>query len=113
MKTLVIFLKYLNYACKIKSSTTNLMRQLRYGWLEILFKSANQNILLRFDSFEKQYEQLELVSHRDIQTLENNDKNTRASRSCIHHCFLVFGYPGETLALVVIYYMKVILCKHI
>ena len=35
------------------------------------------------------------------------DKNTRASRSCIHHYFLVFGYPGETVALVVlIYYMK-------
>ena len=29
------------------------------------------------------------------------DKNTRASRSRIHHYFLVFGYPGETLALVV------------
>ena len=36
-------------------------------------------------------------------------ENTRASRPCIHrlfarvfiHCFLVFGYPGETLALVV------------
>ena len=43
----------------------------------ILFKSANENILLRLDSFEKPYKQLELVSHRDIQ------------------------YPGETLALVV------------
>ena len=48
------------------------MQQLRYAWLEILFKSANQKILLRLDSFEKPYEQLELVSHRDIQTLENN-----------------------------------------
>ena len=38
----------------------------------ILFKSANENILLRLDSFEKPYKQLELVSHRDIQTLENN-----------------------------------------
>jgi hypothetical protein len=30
-------------------------------------------------------------------------ENTRASRSCFHtvHRFLVFGYPGETLALVV------------
>ena len=28
------------------------------------------------------------------------DKNTRASRSCIHHYFLVFGFSGETLALV-------------
>ena len=74
MKTLVIFLKYLNYACKIKSSTTNLMRQLRYAWLENLFKSANQNILLSLDSFEKPYEKLELVCHRDIQTLENSEQ---------------------------------------
>ena len=29
------------------------------------------------------------------------DKNTRAARSYFHHYFLVFGYPGETLALVV------------
>ena len=74
-------------------STINLLRQLRYAWLEILFKSANQNILLRLHSYEKPYEK-PLVSPRDIQTLENNDKNTRASRSCIHYCFLVFGYPG-------------------
>ena len=31
--------------------------------------------------------------HRDIQTRENNGNN--------HHYFLVFGYPGETLARVV------------
>ena len=29
------------------------------------------------------------------------DKNTRATRSCFHHYFLVFEYPGEALALVV------------
>ena len=29
------------------------------------------------------------------------DKNTRAARSCFHHHFLVFGYPSETLALIV------------
>mgnify|MGYP002803538860 CR=1 FL=1 len=35
------------------------------------------------------------------------DKNTRAARSCFQHYFLVFGYPCETLALVVhIYYKK-------
>ena len=38
------------------------------------------------------------------------DKNTRASRSCIHHYFLVFGYPGETLALVVIYCFSICSC---
>ena len=32
----------------------------------MLFKSANQNILLRLDSFEKPYKQLELLFHRDI-----------------------------------------------
>ena len=47
--------------------------QLRYAWLEILFKSEKQNILLRLDSFEKPYKQLELVLHRDIQTLETMD----------------------------------------
>ena len=46
----------------------------------ILFKSANENILLRFDSFEKPYKQLELVSHRDIQTLENNVSRVWISR---------------------------------
>ena len=62
--------------------------QLRYTWLEILFKSANPNILLEF--------------HRDTSKYSKTmDKNTRAARSCFHHCFLVFGYPGETLALVV------------
>ena len=54
--------------------------QLRYTWLEILFKSTSQNILLRLDSFEKPYKQLELVPHRDIQTLENNgQKHSRCA----------------------------------
>jgi hypothetical protein len=35
-------------------------------------QSADENILLRLDSFEKPYKQLELVPHRDMQTLENN-----------------------------------------
>ena len=74
---------------------------IRYACLEILLKSANQNILLRLDSFEKPYKQLELVSHRVSKHSKIMDKNTRASRSCIHHYFLVFGYPGETLAPVV------------
>ena len=51
----------------------------------------------RSDSFEKLFKHLELVSHQDIQTLENNNKNPHV----FIHCFLVFGYPGETLALVV------------
>jgi hypothetical protein len=33
---------------------------------------SKRKILLRLDSFEKPYKQLELVFHRDIQTLENN-----------------------------------------
>ena len=86
------------YACKIKSVTTVVTICL----VRILFKSANQSILLRHDSFEKPYKQLELVFHRDISKHSKRmDKNTRAARSCFHHCFLVFGYPGETLALVV------------
>jgi hypothetical protein len=39
-----------------------------HTWLRILFKPTNENILLRLDSFEKPYKQLELVSHQDIQT---------------------------------------------
>ena len=46
---------------------------------------------------EYMFVRLELVFHRDIQALEN----VRAARSCFHHYFLVFGYPGERLALVV------------
>ena len=85
------------------------------AWLRILFKSANENILLRLDSFEKPYKQLELVSHRISKHEKTMYENTRASRSCrkqcmktlalraraFIHCFFVFGYPGETLALVV------------
>jgi hypothetical protein len=52
MKVTSVFIKYLNYVSKIKP--------------------ANENILLCRDSFEKPYKQLELVSHRDIQKLENN-----------------------------------------
>jgi hypothetical protein len=61
------------------------------------------------DSFEKPYKQLELVSHRDIQTLENNVWKPRV----FIHCFLVFGYPGETLALVVhILHIRLYLIRH-
>ena len=74
---------------------------IRYAWLEILFESTNQNILLSLDSFEVPYKQLELVFHRDISKHSKTmDKNTRAARWCFHYYFLVFGYPGETLALV-------------
>ena len=38
------------------------------------------------------------VFHRGIQTPRNN-KSTRPAASCFH-CFSVFGYPDETLALV-------------
>ena len=74
-----------------------------YAWLRILFKSANENILLRLDSFEKPYKQLELVSHRDIRpNTRKQCMKTLALRARVFiHCFLVFGYPGETLALVV------------
>ena len=86
--------------------------QLRYSWLEILFKSANQNILLSLDSFEKPYKQLELVFHRGLSIHSKTmDKNNRAARSCFHHCFLVFGCPGETLA-VVVHNMKLFQIKY-
>jgi hypothetical protein len=86
MKVTSVFIKYLNYACKI-------------SWIEFLItlclvKNSIQ-ISKRKHSVTSRFiweAILELVSHRDIQTLENN---------VWKHCFLVFGYPGETLALVV------------
>jgi hypothetical protein len=103
MKVTSVFIKYLNYARKIT-------------WIEFLItlclvknsiqiSKRKHSVRLRLDSFEKPYKQLELVSHPDIhiRTLETWTmyENTRASRSCFHTFFLVFGYPGETLALVV------------
>ena len=55
--------------------------QLRYAWLEILFKSANQNNLLRLDSFEKPYKQLELLFHRDKSKQEKTMDKTLALRA--------------------------------
>ena len=114
----MIFLKYLNYACKIIIIPKQIPTQNGF-YLVIHFLSSTTNVILhplnthfsrliprpvytlfsqqRSDSFEKLFKHLELVSHQDIQTLENNNKNPHV----FIHCFLVFGYPGETLALVV------------
>ena len=93
----MIFLKYLNHACKTKSVTICLVRSSIQISKPV---PINQNILLRLDSFEKPYKQLELVFHRDIRTLENNgQKHSRCALVCFHHCSLVFGYPGETTEL--------------
>ena len=114
----MIFLKYLNYACKIIVIPKQIPTQNCF-YLVIHFLSSTTNVILhplnthfsrliprpvytlfsqqRSDSFEKLFKHLELVSHQDIQTLENNNKNPHV----FIHCFLVFGYPGETLALVV------------
>ena len=54
---------------------------------------------VRLDSFEKPYKQPELVSRRDIQTLENNGQKHSRFAFVYSPLFLVFGYPGDTLAL--------------
>ena len=117
------FLKYLNYACKIIIIPKQIPAQNCF-YLVIHFLSSTTNVILhplntnfsrlipwpvythfsqqRSDSFEKLFKQLELVSHRDIQTLEKQLTKTLDLRPRVFiHCFLVFGYPGETLALVV------------
>ena len=121
----MIYLIYLNYACKIKSANKftpkialiviNLCRLQSNHYLYIVKAPFSYPLCISIEfliticlvknsiqiskpkhpvtPFQKPYEQLELVSHRDIQTHSKiMDKNTRASRSCIHHYFLVFGY---------------------
>jgi hypothetical protein len=51
-------------------------------------------------SFEMLCKQLVSRVSSGEQTLENNKTLALRARVFIH-CFLVFGYPGETLALVV------------
>ena len=82
-----------NYACKIIVIPKQIPTQNCF-YLVIHFLSSTTNVILhplnthfsrliprpvytlfsqkRSDSFEKLFKQLELVSHRDIQTLENN-----------------------------------------
>ena len=87
-----IFLKYLNYACKIivipqTNSHSKLLlfsdsllvvynkcniTSTKYTLLKINITSSIYTFLATVDSFEKLFKQLELVSHQDIQTLENN-----------------------------------------
>ena len=78
----------LRYLMKITSNLPQISQlrmqkssQLRYVWLEILLKSADQNILFRLDSFENPYKQLELVFHWEISKHSKTmDKNTRVLR---------------------------------
>lgn len=65
------------------------------------FYLNHQGKTFGLDSFEKPYKQLELVSHWVIQKLENSPARV------FLHCFLVFGYLDETLALVVHIYIYI------
>jgi hypothetical protein len=87
MKVTSVFIKYLNYACKIT-------------WIEFLItlclvknsiqiSKRKHSVTVRLDSFEKPYKQLELVSHRDIQTLENNV--WKHSRFTLVFSYIVFS----------------------
>jgi hypothetical protein len=85
MKVTSVYIKYLNYACKIAGIEFLITLCL----VKNSIKSANENILLRPDSFEKPYKQLELMSHRDIQTLENNV--WKHSRFALVFSYIVFS----------------------
>jgi hypothetical protein len=87
MKVTSVFIKYFSYACKIT-------------WIEYLItlclvknsiQISKRNILLRLDSFEKPYKQLELVSHREIQTRENNVWLWKHSRFALVFSNIVFS----------------------
>jgi hypothetical protein len=79
---------------------------IRYAWLRILFKSENENILLRLNSFEKPYKQLELVSHRDTQTLENNVwKHSRFALVFSYIVFSCLDIPVKHSLSLFIYYL--------
>jgi hypothetical protein len=87
MKVTSVFIKYLNYACKIT-------------WIEFLItlclvknsiQISKRKHSVRLDSFEKPYKQLELVSHRDIQTLENIYNVWKHSRFALVFSYIVFS----------------------
>ena len=100
----MIFLKYLNYTCKIKVIPKTIHTQNCFylvihflSTTNVIFHPLNAHfstLIPRSDSFEKSYEQLEHVS-------KTINKNTRATCSCFHTSFSRVWIPGETLALVV------------
>jgi hypothetical protein len=85
MKVTSVFIKYLNYACKIT-------------WIEFLItlclvknsiqiSKRKHSVTSRF--IWEAYKQLELVSHRDIRTLENNV--WKHSRFALVFSYIVFS----------------------
>ena len=71
MKVTSVFIKYHNYACKIIGIELLSMLCLVNNFIQI--SKRKHSVTSQLISFEKQYKQLELVSHPcPIQTLENN-----------------------------------------
>jgi hypothetical protein len=101
MKVTSVFIRFLNYACKI--TWIKFLITLCLVKNSIQISKRKHSVTSRFIWAEKPYKQLELVSHRDIHANTRKQcMKTLALRARVFiHCFLVFGYPGETLALVV------------
>ena len=73
-------------------------------------KSANQNILLRLDSFEKPYKQLELLFHRDTSKHSKTMDKTLALRARVFTIvFSCLDSPVKHSLSLFIYYMKIAL----
>jgi hypothetical protein len=105
MKVTSVFIKYFNYACKITWIEFIITLCLVKNSIQI--SKRKHSVTSRF-IWEAIYKQLELVSHRDIQTLENNVWK--------HSCFtLVFSYivfscldipVKHSLSLFIYYFIK-------
>ena len=104
MKVTSVFIKYLNYPCKITWIEFLITLCLVENSIQICKRKHSVNL----DSFEKPYKQLELMSHRDIQTLENNVwKHSRFALvfSCI--VFSCLDIPVKHSLPLFIYYIMV------
>jgi hypothetical protein len=87
MKVTSVFIKYLNYACKITWIEFPITLCLVKNYIQI--SKRKHSVTSRFIWEAIQYKQLELVSHRDIQTLEKNV--WKHSRFALLFSYIVFS----------------------
>jgi hypothetical protein len=105
MKVTSVFIKYLNYACKI--TWIEFLITLCLVEYSIKISKRKHSVTSRF-IWEAIYKQLELMSHRDIPTLENNVwKHSRFALvfSCI--VFSCLDIPVKHSLSLFIYYIMV------
>ena len=107
----MIFLKYINYACKIIVLPKKIPTQNCF-YLEIHFLSSTTNVILHpLGPLNTHFSRLIHFSRNSVRThlrsylkarVPPGYPNTRKQLTNVFiHCFLVLGYPGETLAMVV------------